>query len=79
MITILSVFPELLDLNGDAQNALVLAQRARWAGWDARVHNLALGDSLEGAEGVPDQAVPVVAFGVRGEDRGGGKRGGVGT
>ncbi len=48
MITILSVFPELLDLNGDAQNALVLAQRARWAGWDARVHNLALGDSLEG-------------------------------
>ena len=47
MITILSVFPELLDLNGDAQNALVLAQRARWAGWDARVHSLALGDSLE--------------------------------
>ena len=29
MITILSVFPELLDLNGDAQNALVLAQRLR--------------------------------------------------
>ncbi len=48
MITILSVFPELLDLNGDAQNALVLAQRARWAGWETRVRDLALGESLEG-------------------------------
>lgn len=47
-ITILSVFPELLDLNGDAQNALVLAQRARWAGLDARVHALPLGASPSG-------------------------------
>jgi CobQ-like glutamine amidotransferase family enzyme len=29
---ILQFFPERLDVNGDAQNALVLAQRARWAG-----------------------------------------------
>jgi CobQ-like glutamine amidotransferase family enzyme len=35
--TIVSFLPELLDTNGDAGNARVLAQRARWAGRDARV------------------------------------------
>ncbi len=35
--TILSVLPELLNTNGDAANARVLAQRARWAGHDARI------------------------------------------
>ncbi len=44
MITILSVFPTMLDLNGDAQNALVLAQRARWAGHASRVVTLDLDD-----------------------------------
>jgi CobQ-like glutamine amidotransferase family enzyme len=29
---ILQLFPDLLDVNGDAQNALVLARRADWAG-----------------------------------------------
>ncbi|MDY7556516.1 hypothetical protein [Cryobacterium sp. 10C3] len=36
-LTILSVLPELLDTNGDAANARVLAQRARWAGFDATI------------------------------------------
>ncbi|WEO79158.1 cobyric acid synthase [Cryobacterium sp. SO2] len=36
-LTILSVLPRLLDTNGDAANARVLAQRARWAGIAARV------------------------------------------
>jgi CobQ-like glutamine amidotransferase family enzyme len=43
-LTIVSVLPRLLDTNGDAANARVLAQRARWAGLDARVvqvHTLA--------------------------------------
>lgn len=35
--TIVSFLPELLDTNGDAGNARVLAQRARWAGHEARV------------------------------------------
>lgn len=36
-LAILSLLPELLDTNGDAANARVLAQRARWAGVPARV------------------------------------------
>ena len=43
-LTIVSLLPRLLDTNGDAANARVLAQRARWAGLDARVvpvHELA--------------------------------------
>ncbi len=44
MITILSLFPELLDINGDAHNALVLAQRARWAGWAASVETVSVGE-----------------------------------
>jgi CobQ-like glutamine amidotransferase family enzyme len=46
MATILNVFPELLDLNGDAQNAMVLAQRARWAGLDVELRAVAVGDAL---------------------------------
>jgi CobQ-like glutamine amidotransferase family enzyme len=41
---ILQLFPELTDVNGDAQNALVLARRAQWAGEDARVETLPLGE-----------------------------------
>jgi CobQ-like glutamine amidotransferase family enzyme len=40
----LQLFPELTDVNGDAQNALVLARRAEWAGEDAEVAALGLGD-----------------------------------
>ncbi|MET0955301.1 MAG: cobyric acid synthase [Cryobacterium sp.] len=36
-LTIVSVLPRLLDTNGDAANARVLAQRARWGGLDATV------------------------------------------
>lgn len=36
-LTIVSVLPELLGTNGDAANARVLAQRARWAGIDADI------------------------------------------
>jgi CobQ-like glutamine amidotransferase family enzyme len=45
----LQLFPELTDVNGDAQNALVLARRARWAGEDADVVALHLGDSAPAA------------------------------
>lgn len=36
-VLILQLFPDLLDVNGDAQNALVLAQRLRWSGIDAEI------------------------------------------
>jgi len=35
--TIVTLVPSLLDTNGDAQNAAVLAARLRWAGHDARM------------------------------------------
>ncbi|MDJ0348268.1 hypothetical protein [Cryobacterium sp. PH29-G1] len=35
--TVVSILPRLLDTNGDAGNARVLAQRIRWSGHDARV------------------------------------------
>ena len=44
----LALFPELTDVNGDAQNALVLATRAAWAGRDATVERLAVGDRPSG-------------------------------
>lgn len=36
-LTIAALLPALQNTNGDAQNAHVLARRARWAGLDARV------------------------------------------
>ncbi|TDW28477.1 type 1 glutamine amidotransferase [Cryobacterium psychrophilum] len=36
-LTIISVLPDLLNTNGDAANARVLAQRARWSGHEASV------------------------------------------
>ena len=36
-LTIVTLLPRLLDTNGDAANARVLAQRARWAGLSARI------------------------------------------
>ncbi|HET6824438.1 MAG TPA: cobyric acid synthase [Amnibacterium sp.] len=41
---IVALFPEVTDVNGDAQNALVLARRAQWAGEDAVVVPVALGE-----------------------------------
>ena len=40
---VVALFPELTDVNGDAQNALVLQRRAEWAGEDAQVVPVALG------------------------------------
>lgn len=48
MNTVLALFPELTDVNGDAQNALVLVRRAQWAGRDAAVEQLHLGDRPSG-------------------------------
>lgn len=44
MTAILQFFPEILDVNGDAQNALVLAQRATWSGIRATLVPIAVGD-----------------------------------
>lgn len=46
MSAILQFFPERLDVNGDAQNALVLAQRARWAGIPVELVAIAPGDRV---------------------------------
>jgi CobQ-like glutamine amidotransferase family enzyme len=43
---ILALFPELTNVNGDAENALVLARRLEWAGEDAEVVRLGLGGSF---------------------------------
>lgn len=40
-LTIVSLLPGLLDTNGDAANARVLAQRARWAGIDPIIVDVA--------------------------------------
>jgi CobQ-like glutamine amidotransferase family enzyme len=47
-VAILQLFPELTDVNGDAQNALVLARRAGWAGLDAEVVPVRLGARASG-------------------------------
>lgn len=43
VLTILSVYPELFNVNGDSENAAVLAARSRWAGHSARVERLSVG------------------------------------
>jgi CobQ-like glutamine amidotransferase family enzyme len=50
--TMLQLYPELTDVNGDAQNALVLARRAQWAGEHAEVRALALGEKPAGVPSV---------------------------
>ena len=50
----LALLPALTDVNGDAQNALVLAVRAGWAGADARV------ESFDGGGPVPERPAAVV-------------------
>ena len=37
VLSIVSVFPEIFNVNGDAENSAVLAARSRWAGHSARV------------------------------------------
>lgn len=43
---IVQLFPELTDVNGDAQNALVLVTRLRWAGLDAELVPVSAGQPL---------------------------------
>lgn len=45
-LVVLSLFPELMNVHGDAGNAAVLAKRATWAGRAAKVIELHVGDSL---------------------------------
>lgn len=44
--TIVQLFPELTNVNGDAENALVLARRAAWAGVDVDVYPLGESQAL---------------------------------
>ncbi|MBM7504722.1 type 1 glutamine amidotransferase [Agromyces aurantiacus] len=45
-LTIVSLLPSLQNTNGDAENAAVLAARARWAGLDVRVVPVERADEL---------------------------------
>ncbi len=53
-LTIVSLLPTLQNTNGDAQNAAVLATRARWAGLDATVVG------VEALEELPEHVDAVV-------------------
>lgn len=54
-ITVWSLFGELTSIHGDAGNAAVLAERARWRGIEATVVDLAVGDPVP--TGSPDAIV----------------------
>ena len=49
MSAVLALLPQLTNVNGDAENALVLAQRARWAGMPADVVPVGTPDDLPSA------------------------------
>ena len=53
-LSIVSIAPSVLNVNGDAENAKVLAQRARWAGLEVTLHE------VERAEELPEQIDLVV-------------------
>jgi CobQ-like glutamine amidotransferase family enzyme len=44
VIRVLRVLPDELNVHGDAENALVLAQRARWSGVEAEIVDLHAGE-----------------------------------
>ncbi|NEM90273.1 type 1 glutamine amidotransferase [Galbitalea soli] len=54
-LTVLTVFAEQTNVNGDAENALVLTARARWAGFSAQRVDWRLGDPVP--KGRPDVVV----------------------
>jgi lipid II isoglutaminyl synthase (glutamine-hydrolysing) len=45
-VTVALLFPDLLGTYGDSGNAVVLAQRLRWRGIEARVHTVLSGDAV---------------------------------
>ena len=47
MIVIYRLFPDVLNLNGDAANALVLAKRLAWYGSEARVVDVSSKEALD--------------------------------
>ncbi|PJJ72126.1 hypothetical protein CLV46_1690 [Diaminobutyricimonas aerilata] len=49
MSAVLALLPQLTNVNGDAENALVLAQRARWAGVPADVVPVGTAEDLPSA------------------------------
>jgi CobQ-like glutamine amidotransferase family enzyme len=53
-LTIVALLPGLQNTNGDAENAVVLARRAEWAGLDARVVG------VDEREGLPDRVDAIV-------------------
>jgi CobQ-like glutamine amidotransferase family enzyme len=55
VIRVLRVLPAELNVHGDAENARVLAQRARWSGVEAELFDLRAGDSAPGFR--PDAVV----------------------
>jgi CobQ-like glutamine amidotransferase family enzyme len=56
-LTVLTVFPRLFNVNGDAENALVLAQRSRWSGHSARIV------AVEADDAFPAVAPSIVVIG----------------
>ena len=68
----LALFPELTDVNGDARNAVVLSQRARWAGLDARVVAVRAGEAVPSRPSAvvlgttTDPALPALIAALRG-------------
>ncbi len=45
-LRIVRLFPDLLGTYGDDGNAVVLAQRARWRGWDAEIVDVTAGGTV---------------------------------
>ncbi len=50
MITLINLFPQHLNLNGDAANVSVLQKRLEWAGVEVRVVNVTSADELQAAQ-----------------------------
>ncbi len=46
-LTVVSLFPELLNVNGDSANAIVLETRARWSGFETRLARVRVGEEIE--------------------------------
>ncbi len=72
VLSVLSLFPELLGVNGDAENAAVLAARSRWSGHSVDLLRIGLGDAMPtAAPGIlvigssTDDAIPALLAGLR--------------